>query len=219
MLLRRMADFQPALVEQATESLGVPRRAVAEANRRWQARLRSRHFPGGAARYRLVLGAPAAQFTRRFGALTSEVTQWPVPLWPELRFEVIAVPGGPVLQEWLVRPDPATRPGLATAADVRPWTCVITDLDHAFAPVRHGDGDAPTRWSSVFTAPGPGGMPRPHHARFVWGLVQTVTPLDADEIAAGVVGVPEPAQRPVASGRSWPRSRQPAADIISDQRR
>jgi hypothetical protein len=219
MLLRRMADFQPALVEQATESLGVPRRAVAEANRRWQARLRSRHFPGGADRYRLVLGAPAAQFSRRFGALTSEVTQWPVPLWPELRFEVIAVPGGPVLQEWLVRPDPATRPRLAAAADVRPWTCVIADLDHAFAPVRHGDGDAPTRWSSVFTAPGPDGVPRPQHARFVWGLVQTVTPLDTDPAAAEVAGEPAAVKRPVASSRPRPASRQSVADIVSDQRR
>jgi hypothetical protein len=166
MLLRRMADYQPSMV------------AEAAAHRRWQARLRSPNFPQGSDRHRLILGDPETVFVRRFGAVTSEVAQWPMPLWPDLRFETIAVPGGPVLQEWLVRADAATRPALGTAADARPWRCVVADLDHAFAPVQHEDGDAPSRWNIVFTAAGGSGEPQRHLARFVWGLLQTVTALE-----------------------------------------
>jgi hypothetical protein len=80
-----------------------------------------------------------------------------------------------VLQEWLVRPDPATRPDLGAVADARPWSCVIADLDHAFGPVRHADGDTSSRWSIVLTAAGGRGVPRCHLARFAWGLLQAVT--------------------------------------------
>ena len=149
--------------------------AVADANRRWQAMIRSGAFPSGSDRHRLILGAPEAAFLRRFGALSGAVTQWSLPLWPDLHFETIAVPGGPVLQEWLVRPDPATRPDLGAVADARPWSCVIADLDHAFGPVRHADGDTSSRWSIVLTAAGGRGVPRCHLARFAWGLLQAVT--------------------------------------------
>jgi hypothetical protein len=172
MLLRRMADYQPDLAESAARSLGVPRLAVADANRRWQAMLRSRTFPADD-RHRLVLGRPEMTFIRRFGAVDNEIAWWPLPLWPDLRFETISVPGGPVLQEWLVRPDPATRPALRTAADARPWSCVVADIEHAFAPVKHEDGDAPSRWSVAFTADDDAR----HLARFTWGLLQVVTPL------------------------------------------
>jgi hypothetical protein len=173
MLLRRMADFQPGLVEDAVRSLGAPRQAVTDANRRWQAMVRSRRFPGGNGRYRLILGEPRAAFLRRVGALTTEVTRWSLPLWPDLRFETIAVPGGPVLQEWLVRPDPATRPQLATTADLQPWSCVVGDLDGAFAAPQHVDDGAPSRWIVTFTADDGHGVPQRYLARFVWGLLQT----------------------------------------------
>jgi hypothetical protein len=176
MLLRRMADYQPGLVEDVVSSLGAPRLSVTHANRRWQAMIRSRTFPGGNTRYRLILGDPVAVFTRRFGDLDCEVSRWRLPLWPDLRFETVAVPGGPVLQAWLVRPDPATRPVLRTAADARPWGCVIADVDHAFGPVQHADGDAPSGWNVAFTAADDTGQARLHLARFTWGLLQTVTP-------------------------------------------
>jgi hypothetical protein len=178
MLLRRMADDQPELAAAATASLGAPRSAMADATRRWQARLRAPGFPGGTRRYEIVLGPPAAAFTRPFGELDSEVTRWRLPLWPDLRYETISLPGGPVLQEWLIRPDPATRPALATAADARPWTCVVADLQHGFTDVRHEDGDAPSRWRVLFTAAGEAGAPRRYLARFTWGLLQSVTELD-----------------------------------------
>jgi len=37
--------------------------------------------------------------------------------------------------------------------------------------------------------------------------------------AEGVIGRPAAPQRPVASGRTRPRSRRPVADIVSEQRR
>lgn len=177
MLLRRMADYQPGLVEDAVRSLGAPRLAVADAHHRWQVMIRSRTFPGGSRRHRLILGEPEVTFSRRFGDLISDVARWPLPLWPDLRFETITIPGGPVLQEWLVRPDPATGPELGRAADAHPWACVVADLDHAFAPVEHEDAGAPSRWNVVFSAADDDGVLRRHQARFAWGLLQTVMPL------------------------------------------
>jgi hypothetical protein len=204
MLLRRMADYQPGLVEDAVRGLGQPRLAVRDANRRWQAMVRSRTFPGGLARLRLVLGPPEVLLPTEFGDLSSEVAWWRLPLWPDLRYEAIAVPGGPVLQEWLVRPDGATGPRLAVAADARPWTCVVSDVDEGFGPARHEDGDAPSRWSVEFTARDGAGRRRRHLARFTWGLLQTVTELDEPELDEPEPGGHEPpgsgfAQRGAAS--------------------
>jgi hypothetical protein len=177
MLLRRMADYQPGMVEDAVRDLGAPRLAVADANRRWQAMVRSRTFPAGTRRYRIILGEPRAAFQRKVGELTTDVTRWSLPLWPDLRFETIALPGGPVLQEWLVRPDPATRPQLAAVADAEPWTCVVGDFEDAFAAAAHHDDGAPSRWAVTFTADDAAGVPRRHLARFVWGLLQVITPV------------------------------------------
>ncbi len=49
------------------------------------------------------------------------------------------------------------------------------------------------------------------------GLAATPT---LERLAAeGVIGRPESARRPIASGRSRPRPRRPLAEIVSDQRR
>jgi hypothetical protein len=173
MLLRRMADYQPALVEDAVRTLGQPRSAVRDANRRWQAMLHSRTFPGGLTRLRLVLGPPVTEFEQEFGDLTQVVARWRLPLWPDLRFEAIALPDGPVLQEWLVRPDPGTRPALSRPADVRPWSCVVGDLEASFS-CSHEEGDAPSRWTVTFLFPNGAPEARLYVARFTWGLVQVV---------------------------------------------
>jgi hypothetical protein len=72
MLLRRMADYQPELVREATAALGVSRLALREASRRWQAMVRSATFPEGLDRLRLILGPPETLDLRRFGDAVHE---------------------------------------------------------------------------------------------------------------------------------------------------
>ncbi|MEO3973288.1 hypothetical protein [Streptomyces sp. CAU 1734] len=167
-LLRRMADFQPGLVEDARRTLGVPAAGMREANRRWQAMVRSPRARGTVARYRSVLGAPEHSERRRIGDLECEALLWPVPLWPGLRFEVLAAGGGAVWNEWLVRAPGAPGPELRTAADLRPWSCTVDEAARAFPPATPLQGSAPTRWQLSLTLPG--GERRV--AEFTWGLLQ-----------------------------------------------
>ncbi|HMG62943.1 MAG TPA: hypothetical protein VK599_08350, partial [Streptosporangiaceae bacterium] len=108
-------------------------------------------------------------------------------LWPGLWFETIAVPGGAVAQDWLVRAGDCAGPELRTVADLRPWGCVVGEVERRFGAVRHFGDEAPTRWSTEFTADGepgrpglPAGQPARYLARFTWGLLQTVEELPAD---------------------------------------
>ncbi|WP_431044610.1 hypothetical protein ACQUSR_23655 [Streptomyces sp. P1-3] len=175
-LLRRMADHHPALVEDALRELGFSRAQMREANKRWQAMQRSPRRRAAAARYQSVLGPPETVTTHRVGDLSCEALRWPVPLWPDLRFEVLVAPGGAVWHEWLVRAPGAAGPVLRTAADLQPWSCTVDEVARAFAPVRPMEGTAPTRWRLAFTAPDgdaePPGLPRV--AEFTWGLLQRV---------------------------------------------
>jgi hypothetical protein len=169
-LLRRMADHQPELVEDARRALGASIAEMREANRRWQAMARSPRSRGAAQRYRSVLGTPEAVVRRTIGDLECEALLWPVPLWPDLRFEVLTAPGGAVWNEWLVRAPGAPGPVLRTADDLTPWSCTVDEVARAFAPVRPMEGTAPTRWRLGFTPPGGA----PHVAEFTWGLLQCV---------------------------------------------
>jgi hypothetical protein len=171
-LLRRMADHQPDRVEDARRALGASVAEMREANRRWQAMVRSPRSRGAAQRYRSVLGAPQDVVRRTVGDLECEALLWPVPLWPDLRFEVLAAPGGAVWNEWLVRAPGAPGPVLRTADDLTPWSCTVDEVARAFAPVRPMEGTAPTRWRLGLTPPG--GAPRV--AEFTWGLLQRVEP-------------------------------------------
>ncbi|CAM5592501.1 hypothetical protein SGRI78S_07061 [Streptomyces griseus subsp. griseus] len=110
-LLRRMADHQPGLVEEARLELSASIADMREANRRWQAMVRAPRGRGSLRRYRSVLGEPEAVLPRRVGDLECEALLWPVPLWPDLRFEVLAGPGGAVWNAWLVRAPGAAGPG------------------------------------------------------------------------------------------------------------
>jgi hypothetical protein len=181
-LLRRMADFRPELVEQALQRLGSSRADMREANRRWQAMIRSPRFPHGSARYTAVLGPAQASIARQVGDLSCTARQWRLPLWPELCFEVLLGPadiGSPVWNEWLVRPAGSPPPRLRTLADQTPWSCVLSDVAAAFPPATVREGSAPTRWQLDFTAPDAEGVPRPCTADFTWGLLQEVRPRDA----------------------------------------
>lgn len=170
-LLRRMADFQPGLAEEARRQLGATLAEQREANKRWQAMVRSPTRSRGAlARYRSVLGPPEAVSSRAIGDLTCEALLWPVPLWPGLRFEVLAAPDGSVWNEWLVRAPGAPGPLLESPQDLRPWSATVDEVARAFAPVRPMEGTAPTRWRLAFTASG-----RACVAEFTYGLLQEVT--------------------------------------------
>ncbi|MEV4502652.1 hypothetical protein [Streptomyces klenkii] len=171
-LLRRMADHQPGLVEDALRELGVGKAEMREANRRWQAMLRAPGRRGAGPRYRSVLGPPEATGERRIGDLSCEASAWRLPLWPDLRFEVLAAPGGAVWNEWLVRAPGASGPELRTVEDLRPWSCTVDEVARAFAPARPLEGTAPTRWRLAFTAPDAAGERREYVVEFTWGLLQ-----------------------------------------------
>ncbi|GAA2413252.1 hypothetical protein GCM10010420_48490 [Streptomyces glaucosporus] len=175
-LLRRMADFQPGLVLDALRELDAGRTEMREANRRWQAWQsaggRSPYGRGAVARYRSVLGEPEAVEPRRVGDLDCRALRWPVPLWPDLRLEVLTAPGGAVWNEWLVRAPGAAGPDLRTVEDLRPWSCTVDEVARAFAPARPMEGSAPSRWRLAFTAPDREGGRHEVIAEFTWGLLQ-----------------------------------------------
>ncbi|MGW4275867.1 hypothetical protein ACWEGQ_26730 [Streptomyces seoulensis] len=178
-LLRRMADHQPDLVADARRELGVSLAAMREANKRWQAMVRSPRSRSAAARYRSVLGPPESTAARRVGDLDCEARRWPLPLWPDLRFEVLAGPNGQVWNEWLVRAPDAEPPVLRTLDDLTPWSCTVDEAARAFAPARPLEGSAPTRWGLAFTAPDAGGVRHEVAAEFTWGLLQRTRTADA----------------------------------------
>ncbi|MBT2455812.1 hypothetical protein [Streptomyces sp. ISL-86] len=169
-LLRRMADFQPDLAETARLRLGASLADQREANKRWQAMVRSPRSRGALARYRSVLGPPESTAARTIGDLECEALLWPLPLWPDLRFEVLAAPDGAVWNEWLVRAAGARGPVLEAPDDLRPWSATVDEVARAFAPARPMEGTAPTRWRLAFAAQGV-----PCVAEFTYGLLQRVS--------------------------------------------
>jgi len=171
-LLRRMADHNPGLVEDARRELGVSITDMREANRRWQAMLHAPRARAATSRYNSVLGTPESTTSRRIGDLTCDALLWPVPLWPDLRFEVLVAPNGAVWHEWLVRAPGATGPALKTLEDLTPWSCTVDEVARAFAPARPLEGTAPTRWGLAFTAPDATGARHACAAEFTWGLLQ-----------------------------------------------
>lgn len=171
-LLRRMADHHPGLVEEALRTLGVSRAEMREANRRWQARMHAPRAPGGSRPYRALLGAPETVTPRRIGDLRCEALTWPVPLWPDLRFEILTGARDAVWNAWLVRAPGSTAPDLRSTTDLRPWSCTVDEVARAFAPARPMEGSAPTRWRLACTAPGPDGTPQDIVPEFTWGLYQ-----------------------------------------------
>ncbi|MFJ5994009.1 hypothetical protein [Streptomyces sp. NPDC092370] len=174
-LLRRMADHNPGLVEDARHELGVSIADMREANKRWQAMVRSPRSRAPLSRYCHVLGEPESCTPRRIGDLDCEAWLWPMPLWPGLRFEVLTAPTGAVWNEWLVRAPGVPGPELRTLDDLTPWSCTVDEAARAFAPARPLEGTAPTRWGLAFTASDARGVRREAVAEFTWGLLQRVS--------------------------------------------
>lgn len=189
-LLRRMADYQPELVAEARGRLGVSITEMRQANADWQRFLRSRTAPRGVGRYTAVLGAPESSTRQTSGDLTVTLHRWPLELWPELRFEVVAGPGGETWQEWLVRPRDSAPPTMPDDGALEPWRFVVADVEGRYEAVRHLPPDAPSRWVTEFRGRGPGGMAVVRRARFVWGLLQEVSGVEAGT-GMGAVGAAE----------------------------
>jgi hypothetical protein len=175
-LLRRMADYQPDLVASAVRSLDASHTESRQVNARWQRILRSSRFPGGERRLRLVLGPPEGDADRRWGDVICHAAWWTLPLWPDLRFEVLLGPDGSILHEWLIRPEAASAPRLGNVSDLTPWSYVVSDVAARFAPAQHQADTVPSRWHVTFSAPDCDGA-RSYVAHFVWGLLQTVEEL------------------------------------------
>lgn len=165
-LLRRMADLRPDLVADALRRLGADRAVAHAAHRRWQALHHAPRAPRGLALRTAVLGPAEAVRPRRFGDLELTVHRWPLPLWPDLRWEVVAGPGGSVLHEHLVRFTGSPVPRASTGR-LLVWNHVLDDLV-GLPGAMHVDPGVPTR-DEVRLADG-------RRARFVWGLLQEVRP-------------------------------------------
>ena len=163
-LLRRMADLRPDLVARALPRLGADRAAARAAFARWQALQHSRRAPRGMARRAAVLGPAEEVVPRRFGDLEVTVHRWALPLWPHLRWEAVAEPGGTVLHEHLVRAPGSPAPR-ATTTGLLVWEHVLDDVV-GLPGARSIDPGVPTRWEV--------GLPDGRRASFVWGLLQEV---------------------------------------------
>jgi hypothetical protein len=144
MLLRRMADFQPLLVEDAYKAIGATRAQYLAAHSRWQTMLYSRRAPRGIDLLRAVLGPPATERQMRVGDVTLAVCDWRLPMWPDLRWEALVGDEGVALNSWLVRPSPLPR--LPPPARLRPWSCVIGDALHAYEGAQEINPDIPFHW-------------------------------------------------------------------------
>ncbi|MCK2218994.1 hypothetical protein MF672_035140 [Actinomadura sp. ATCC 31491] len=163
-LMHRMRDLGAARVEDALRAMGVTRAELRQAHAQWTAMAHSPRAPKGWRAFRAVLGPPAYEGARRAGSLTCDVARWALPSWPDLQFEVLAGPGGEVLNQWFVRPGGGRAPAFA---ELTPWSCVVADVEAGFADVSHLEGPAPHHWTVGFTHEG-----TRYRARFVHGLYQ-----------------------------------------------
>ncbi|BCJ75627.1 hypothetical protein CS0771_51710 [Catellatospora sp. IY07-71] len=172
MLLRRMFDFQPDLVEAACAELGVSHRVYMAAHNRWQTMLRSRTAPKGLALYGAVLGPADERYEVLFGDARMTAHRWRLPgLWPDLRFEALSGAGDFVLHGWLVRAAGSPVPELGPVGSLAPWSCVVDDVLARFPGAVQRDPEVPARWGVDVPDPA-GGVWR---LMFVYGLLQQVS--------------------------------------------
>jgi hypothetical protein len=173
-VLRRMQDHRPELVDSALRALNASHADMRAAHNKWQARLRSKTHPRGERGYRVMLGPPEQEVERQVGDLRCRAMLWRLPLWPDLRWEVLCAQGGTaVWNEWLVRAPGADPPRLSSVADLTPWSCVVDDAARAFPPAAPLPADAPSRARLALTAPVTGERIVAH---FTWGLLQFTDP-------------------------------------------
>jgi hypothetical protein len=164
-LLRRMADLRPDLVAEALPRISADRAQARAAHRRWQALHHAPRAPRGLALRLAVLGPPDTEEDRRFGDLDLQARSWTLPLWPDLRWEVLSGPDRALLDEHFVRA-PGSPVPRATAGFLRVWEHVLDDVIALPGAVRVDPG-VPTR-EEVH-------LPDGVRTAFVWGLLQRVT--------------------------------------------
>ena len=172
-LLRRMADYQPRLVEDARGRLGFDVSEMRAVNATWQRMLRSRHSRGSLGQLHSVLGKPVDVLARKVGDVECRCEQWELPLWPELRFEAFIGPGDMLLKEHLVRAPGVARPELRVLGDLTPWSCVLGDVAVAFGRLRQLEGSAPTRDLALVEVDDGSGTKVTVATEYVYGLLQS----------------------------------------------
>jgi hypothetical protein len=179
-LLRRMADYQPLLVERARIGLGYDVTEMRAVNATWQRMIRGRHSRGPLGQLRGVLGRPDEVVERKVGEVQCRAEQWQLGLWPDLLFEAFIAPGDMLLKEHLVRAPDSPRPKPRRLEDLEPWSCVLGDVAVALGPMRQLEGSAPTRdLALVEIAAAPGTAAKTTIAtEFVYGLLQIARPYE-----------------------------------------
>ena len=173
-LLRRMADYQPRLVEEARGRLGYDVSEMRAVNATWQRMLRSRGSRGALGQLHAVLGRPVEVVERKVGDVACRCEQWEVPeqIWPGLRFEAFVGPGGMLLKEHLVRAPGVPRPTLRSLSDLTAWSCVLGDVAVELGPLRQLEGSAPTRDLALVEVDDGAGERMTVATEFVYGLLQ-----------------------------------------------
>ena len=174
-LLRRMADYQPELVENARTRLGYDVTEMRAVNATWQRMLRSRHSRGSLGQLHRVLGKPVEVIERKVGDAACRCEQWEITqeVWPGLRFEAFIGPGDMLLKEHLVRAPGVPRPTLPSLSDLTPWSCVLGDAAMAFGRLRQLEGSAPTRDLALVEVDDGTGVKVTAATEFVYGLLQS----------------------------------------------
>ncbi|HLU76018.1 MAG TPA: hypothetical protein VKZ82_27825 [Nonomuraea sp.] len=167
-LMHRMRDVNAPRVEEALRDMGATPAELRAAHTHWTRLTHAKRAPKGLTTLRWALGPPDFRGERPIGSLTCEVAQWVLPSWPELRFEALAGPGGELWNQWFVRPGGAKA---VTFDELEPWTCVVADIGAGFPGATLLEGGAPHHWAADFAHAGV-----TYRARFVYGLLQGVTP-------------------------------------------
>lgn len=171
MLLRRMYDFQPELVEAACAELSASHGEYMKAHNRWQTMLRSRSAPAGLRLYEAVLGPADERRQVPYGDAVLTAHRWRLAgLWPQLRWEALVGTENFVLHGWLVRAAGTPLPRLGPVAGLAPWSCVVDDVLARFPHARQRDPEVATRWGVDVPD---GDMV--HRLLFVHGLLQQVS--------------------------------------------
>lgn len=175
-LLRRMADYQPRLVEDARTRLGYDVTEMRAVNATWQRMLRGRHSRGALGQLHRVLGKPVEVIERKVGDAACRCEQWEVPeeIWgPGLQFEAFIGPGDMLLKEHLVRATGVPRPSLHSLSDLTPWSCVLGDVAMTFGRLRQLEGSAPTRDLALVDIDDGTGVKVTVATEYVYGLLQS----------------------------------------------